>query len=106
MERPDAEESVPILERTMTALLAVVPSRGRPGSDVRRAVGDLLAHALLLLHENVAGQPMADCFELGRKAGITYLRFRTIRATTLKETPVTLGATLTKHALIQMCLAQ
>jgi hypothetical protein len=105
MKKPDVKEAVPILDRTMRALLAAVrTSYGREGSDVRRSVGDLLANAEQLLSNDEAGELMAQCFDRARLAGVTMVRFSEIVLTTAAETPVTLGGILTKQCLIQFGL--
>jgi hypothetical protein len=71
---------------------------------VRRAVGDLLAHAERLLCDDIAGEPMADCFEKALLAEVTVVKFAGVLTVTLAETPVTLGGITTKYALISFCL--
>ena len=106
MKKTDAREAGQILARTMEALLGTVPaSQGRAGSDVRRAVGDLLAHAPTLLHNDEAGEPTALCFENARLANVTMVKFAGVIRVTAAETPVTLGGILTKNSLIQFALA-
>jgi prophage DNA circulation protein len=105
VKKQDALESIPILERTMQQLLASVQDHGRPGFDVRRAIGKLLASASEYLQSDTAGQPMADCFEAARIAKVTAPAFEGVRLVTAAEAPVTLGGILTKQSLIAFCLS-
>jgi prophage DNA circulation protein len=105
MKKQDAEEAIPILERTMQQLLASVQDHGRSGFDVRRAIGKLLARANEYLRSDTAGQPIADCFEVARVAKVTAPQFEAVRLITTAEAPVTLGGILTKQSLIAFCLS-
>ena len=46
MFKPDALEAKPIVDATLDALLAWAPTRGRPGSDLRMAVGSTKVYAI------------------------------------------------------------
>lgn len=107
MNKHDARvEAAPLLARTLTTLLAAVPSKvGREGSDVRRAIGDLLAHALPLLQNDEAGEPMSLCFDTAYKAGVSMIKFNEVIDQTVAESPVTVGGILTKYCLIQFGLS-
>ena len=105
MEKADAQEATPILQAAMTALLAAAPTRGRPGSDLRSACGDIKANAMVLLVNDKAGPPLAECFGLAIKAGITQKQLSYVRSTTSKAAPVTVGGILIKHSIIHMGLA-
>lgn len=109
MEKPDVIETVPMLARVMEALLRAVQSRGREGSDVRRAVGDLLANAPYLLRNDIAGEPMALCFDtaavaIGNDPASGFNRLSEVLATATAENPSTDGAVLTKYSLIKFCI--
>jgi hypothetical protein len=106
MTKADTGEAVPILTRTLQALLGTVPNQGRPGAELRRVVGDLLSHAETLLHDDQAAAPMRRAFDLARQAGTTLASFGDVRELTTAETPLTTGGKQTKDALIRFCLAQ
>jgi len=103
MFKHDAEEAEPIVERAMKILLSTVSDRGRPGSDVRAAVGSLLANLKALLQNDEIGEPLADCFDLAREAGAKLPGIVRIYDGVAAETPVTLGATLIKNGLTNFC---
>lgn len=104
MDKSDLAESAAIITRTLKALLGTVPNHGQPGSALRRACGDLVANAAVLLRADEAGEPMAECFDLARLAGTTINGFINARDVTLAEVPATLGGKLTKHSLVQFSL--
>jgi prophage DNA circulation protein len=107
MESADIKEAAPIIVRTMEALLKTTRQKpGRAGSELRHAVGDLVANVLELLRDDKAGEPMAECFETAREAGATLPSLESVRRVTVAEAPITLGALLTKHCLIQFCLVE
>lgn len=105
MQKADAAEATPIMTRAIIALLAAAPSRGRPGIDLRKACGYLQAYAVTLIPDDAAGPPLADCFALAVKAGITQKQLSSVRATVLAETPITIGGILIRDSSIEMCLA-
>jgi hypothetical protein len=104
MLKPDAEEAAAIIVRTMDAILSVTPTRGRPGSDLRLAAGDLRANAVSLIHAGTIGGPLAKCFEVARVSGITLKAMGDARTRVLMETPVSLTAKLITQACIGLCL--
>ena len=105
MLKRDAREAVPIATDVLNAILAHTPLRGRPGSDLRTAIGAFIAMAPILILKDQSGPPLADIFDKARLAGITPQQLDAVRAVAVAEAPVTLGATLVKNALIQFTLA-
>jgi hypothetical protein len=117
MKKPDVQEAVPMLDRVMRELLRVVqsspstrldlmdPKEVLLGANVRRAVGDLLAHSAEWLSYDQAGEPMALCYEQARKAGVTFVRFLEVIRFTALESPKTDGALLTRNACISFALS-
>src|SRR4051794_29956658 len=89
MHKNSIKEAGPIVERAMKRLLATVSARGRAGSDVRTAIGDLLAHLDTLLQANAIGEPLNECFDLARKAGTTLAQMEDIRRSILPEITLT-----------------
>jgi hypothetical protein len=106
MYKVDAKEAAPLLQRALMALLGAGPTSGCPGADLRTTCGYLYANALVLIQSDAAGQPLADCFEAARKVGFTQEDLSWfVRTKVMAEAPVTLGATLIKNCIIEMCLA-
>jgi hypothetical protein len=100
MYKADVNEAVPICQRVLSYALTIVATRGRPGSDVRTAIGSFIANAPTLLRNDLAGPPLADIFDKLMLAGITLPQLAAIRAQAELEAPVTVGALLVKNSLI------
>lgn len=105
MIKPDADEAVPIVRATLLRLLAVAPTRGRSGSDLRTACGDLMANAETLLRSDALGPPLVRCFDLAQVAGVTLPQLATVRAIPQAQSPATPGAILVNNSLIELSLA-
>jgi len=105
MFQDDAKEAVPICRRVLTELLTQAPARGRPGSDLRTAIGDFLANAYELIRTDSAGLPLDNIFRLARMTGIPQRKLAIVRAAAEAEAPVSVGATLVQNALIRFALA-
>jgi prophage DNA circulation protein len=105
MQKADSAEAAPIMVRSIEALLSVVPTRGRPGAAFRTACGQLIANAEAWIANDIAGPPLASCFDLARQTGATQPQLATVRNSTLAEAPRTLGATMIRDSIVQMCLS-
>lgn len=105
MFKVDVVEAVPIIAHAMQGLLLTVSDHGRLGSDARTAIGDLMTHLEMLLHDDAIGEPLATCFDLAREAGAVMSDIGAIYGTVLAETPHTLGGNLIKDALLKLCFA-
>jgi len=105
MNKKDAEQAAPLLQRSLDVLVAVVPAQGRNGSDLRRACGALTANAEALIQSDMVGPPLASCFDLARACGATDAQLAVVRTKTLAETPTLLGAILIKNAIVRLCLS-
>lgn len=105
MNKKDAIEAAPIMQRSLDALVKIVPSSGRGGSDLRVACGRLSANAEALIQADAAGPPLAECFDLARFNGATQDQLAVVRNATLAETPSLLGAILIKNSIVRMCLS-
>jgi|SRR5262245_3829276 len=105
MFRAETKEATPILQNALAALLKAVPTRGRSGSDLRTACGNLSANAEILIATDLVGPPLVNCFDLAITAGATHNHFAYVRSKTLVENPVTIGATLVKNSIINLSLA-
>lgn len=105
MQKSHAKEAVPLIETAMSILMRSISSRGREGSDVRTAIGDLLVHAEELLLADKIGKPLAKVFDLARLAGASLVVLDQLRLATQEKKPRTLGANIVRDALIQFALA-
>jgi prophage DNA circulation protein len=105
MRKTDAQESVKICTAVLNVLLSTVPTRGRPGSDLRTAVNDFLSNAMVIIQNDQSGPPLADIFAKAKAAGITYPQMDRVRQEAAEQTPQTLGATIMQGCLIQFALA-
>jgi hypothetical protein len=105
MYKADVDEAVPICDRILNYALTTVATRGRPGSDVRSAIGNFLANAPTLLRNDLGGQPLADVFDKLRLAGITLPQLAAVRNQIYVETPVTVGGELIKNSLVHFTYA-
>lgn len=104
MFKTDVPEATAVMIRMLRNILSVSPEKGREGSALRTAVGDLIAKAPKLLREDSAGPPLSACFDLARKAGLTLKRAAWVRGKAEEEKPVALGAVMIKGAGIGFCL--
>jgi prophage DNA circulation protein len=105
MLKGDAQEATPLATLVLNEILAVTPLRGQPGSDLRSAIGSFKANAQFLIQNDLSGPPLADIFDKARLAGISPPQLDVVRSAAVAQTPVTLGATLIKDALIEFTLA-
>ena len=79
---------------------------GRAGADLRRACGDMKAHADIYIIKNVIGDKLSNCFDQARLTGATLDEFDRIRATILAEPVTTLVGTLIKNGCVCFSLQQ
>lgn len=93
------------MQRSISALLAIVPTLGRQGADFRTACGYLIANAELLIQTDAAGPPLQNCFDLAWQAGATQPQLATVLNQVASETPISVGANMITASIIQMCLA-
>jgi prophage DNA circulation protein len=105
MFKVDALEAAPIVVATLDAMLSWAPTRGRPGSDLRTAIGDIKAHIQSLLINNTIGPPLVECFELARLTGATLSNMNQVHETAAAQTATLPGAIVVKDALIELALA-
>jgi hypothetical protein len=105
VNKTDAEEGAAIATLTLNAILDVTPTRGRPGADLRTAIGDFETFALELIQYDRAGQRLADIFELSRKNGISLPELSYVRLTAFNQDSSTSGGTLIKNSLVHLSLA-
>jgi prophage DNA circulation protein len=103
----EAEEAVAILDRLLDALLDSVSGKvGRPGSDLRRAVGDLRTSGEERIRSGTLGTSLGTCFALARAAGATLLTMGRVRSGLIAERPQTVAAVALVQAAIRFALQQ
>jgi hypothetical protein len=105
MNKLDAEEAAGITGLTLAAILDVTPTKGRPGADLRTAVGDFNTFALELIQYDRAGPRLAEIFELARKNGITLPELSAVRMVAFDQDPQTPGGVLIRNSLVHLSLA-
>jgi hypothetical protein len=105
MFRQDAQETVPLATLVLNEILAQTPLSGRPGSDLRNAIGAFKANAFPLIQNDQSGPPLADIFDKAQLAGISPEQLDVVRAIAVAQTPITLGAQLIRNALIEFTIA-
>lgn len=105
MFKVEAIEAEPIVVATLNEILEWAPTKGRPGSDLRRAIGDLKVHCQALLMADRLGPPLVECFNLALDVGITLPQIMAVRATAWAFDPRTVGAIVVQDSLIELCLA-
>lgn len=80
--------------------------KGRSGSDLRRACGDMKARAESYIVKNVIAGKLSNCFELARTTGATLDEFNRIREHIIVEPVTTLVGTLIKQGGVCFSLQQ
>jgi hypothetical protein len=104
---PDVREAAKIARFAADKLLETSnEQKGRSGSDLRRACGDMKAHADTYIVENVIGDKLADCFLQARITGATLDELNRIRGELAEIEVVTLLAMLIKQACVCYSLQQ
>jgi hypothetical protein len=110
MFKHDVEEAAPVLR---TVLNCLVEHFAGPAKDeeaaaqFRAACGRLAVDAEPLLYNDIAGAPLAECFEFARLAGITITQLTGCREDIIEETEhvTTVGGFLVKNCAIRFSLA-
>ena len=105
MNRYEAIEAAEIVDRMMANLATCIPSRGRPGSDARVAIGDVRANAYALLMADAIGPPLDEAFDLTCAAGATVEEIDGVRVQVMLEQPQTPGGVMIMQAGVNFCLA-
>jgi hypothetical protein len=105
MNKLDAEEGAAISIVTLNAILDVTATAGRPGADLRTAIGDFQVFALELIQYDRAGPRLAEIFELTRKNGASLPEMAYIRGVAFDQQPATPGGTLIRNSLVHFSLA-
>lgn len=80
--------------------------KGRSGSDLRRACGDLKSYAENYIVKNMIGDKLSDAFEQARLTGATLDQLNRIRKQILAEEVVSVLGTMIKQACVLFDLQQ
>lgn len=105
MFKEGAIEGAAICETVLAELLARVDMQGRGGADLRTAALSFLANCVTLLHEDVAGEPLANVFALASAAGATVQQMEQVRDVAAAQPAITLGGIMVRDSLVQLSLA-
>jgi hypothetical protein len=105
MNKTDAEEAAAIATIVLDAILDVTPTKGRPGADLRTAVGDFETFALEFLQYDRAGPRLDAIFELTRRNGVSLPEMAYVRGVAVDQAPQTPGGSLVRNSLINLSLA-
>jgi prophage DNA circulation protein len=105
MQRVDAKEATTIADQVLKELLAMTPTAGVSGAELRTAIGDFIAYAMTLIQGDASGPPLTDIFQKAIAAGTTQAQFATLCDFAIGLSVTTLGATLMKNALAEFALA-
>ncbi|KYK43436.1 hypothetical protein A1D31_18635 [Bradyrhizobium liaoningense] len=108
MTGTEADECIAIVARIGPVILSTVPAsrKGPDASQLRHAVGAMMARAGELLASHGFSEAMRSCLDQARLAGATLTSMGEVRLAALEEKPVSLPATLTVLCIIRLCLAQ
>jgi prophage DNA circulation protein len=106
--KADVREGAKFVSLAADLLLSTTSNEGegRQGADLRRACGDLKAHAEAFIIENTIAAKLSDCFDLARISGALLSEFNYLRQQIQAEAAVSLVATLLKNVSIQFSLQQ
>jgi prophage DNA circulation protein len=105
MLKADVAEAQPIVVATLNVLLAWAPTSGRPGADLRTAIGDTLANLTSLLQYDAIAGSLIRCFDLAYSNGIQLYQIESVRRTAAAQTATLVGSIMTKNTLIELALA-
>jgi prophage DNA circulation protein len=105
MFKADAIEAAAICKTVLIEVLAQAGGQGGPGADLRTAAWRFIVNAVSLLHDDEAGEPLAEVFSLAVSAGITVPQLEQVRDVAAAQTAVTVGAITVRDSLVQLALA-
>ena len=105
MDKVDSIEAKHVCDLALSELLAVSPTLGQSGADLRTAVGDFIANGLALIATDTEGPALQNIFALAQVAGITQPQLAYVFDFIEPITTATLGAGLMKNFLAELVLA-
>lgn len=108
MTGTEADECIAIVARIGPVVLSTVPAsrKGPDASELRHAVGAMMARAGELLASHGFSEAMRSCLDQARLAGASLPSMGEVRLAALNESPASLPATLTVLCIVRLCLAQ
>jgi len=109
VDKADAKEAAPIVQRVLANLIKTVPSSGRAGADARAHISDTSVKAYPLLRDDTIADPLIECFDLALASGATWAGIDTVRCEIADEQeddpPTTLGARMMMGVCVGLCFA-
>lgn len=100
------EEIEAIVKRTMSNLVAFSNKQGRPGAEMRRAIGDLVSRINIYIADGTFAGRLLNCFKLATAAGINLDWMDRVIDQLSQETPSTLTSTSVVQNSLMMAMAQ
>jgi hypothetical protein len=104
--KTEFEEIEGIVGRTMRNLVDFSGKAGRPGADLRRAVGDLVSRVNIYIADGTFAERLLRCFKLATSAGINLDWMDRVIDQLTKETPTTLTSTSVVQNSLMFAIAQ
>lgn len=86
--RKELREVLALINRMLVAVQKGIPTRGTTGVELRRVVGNFVAHEVELVESFTIGTALFGCFEQARLAGATLDTMDGVRIAMLAEQPV------------------
>ena len=105
MDKADAKDATPIVQRTLGNLIKTVPSSGRLGSNARAKINDTIVRAYPFLRDDLIADPMIECFDLTLTSGATFEAIEQVRKAITMEAPTTIGGTTMMGVCIGLCFS-
>jgi hypothetical protein len=106
VDKADAKEAAPIVQRTLGNLIKTVPSSGRYGSNARSQISSTMVNAYALLRSDTISDQLIACFDLTLASGATWASIDMVRlALNGEPTPNTIGATLILGVCLGLCFS-
>jgi hypothetical protein len=95
-----------IVQRTTQNLVRFIGMTGRPGAELRHAVGDINAYLAKYVRDGTFAARLLNCFRLATTAGITIDWMDTVLKSLVAEQPKTLAGVLVVENSIVFAIAQ
>lgn len=105
MDKADAKDAAPIVQRTLGHLIKTVVANGRIGSNARAKINDTIVRAYPFLRDDLIADPMVECFDLTLSAGATFEAIEQVRKAASLEVPTTVGGTTMMGVCIGLCFS-
>jgi hypothetical protein len=103
----EVSEGAKIATLSADQLLATSNNQiGRAGADLRRACGDMKAHAEEYIVANTIGPKLSNCFTQARITGAKMMQFDELRKLIIAQNVTTLVGVTIKNSCVGFCLQQ